>query len=62
MCNSRNVRLSQCYLIIEHEGDTYAGSLILGDKALTDKICGLLRLHLKRPIKEIGDLDLSYML
>ena len=53
---------SKCYLTMEHEGDTYVGSLTFRDKALTDKICGVLSLHLKKAIKEIGDLDLSYML
>lgn len=51
-----------CFLIIEHEGESYAGALMLDDRALCTEICQLLKKNLGRPIVEIGSLDLGYTL
>ena len=53
---------SKCYLIMEYEGETYVGTLIFGDKTFYNQICEVLRVHVRRPIQEIGDLDLSHIL
>jgi hypothetical protein len=59
-CNAQSS--SRCYLIMDYEGETYVGTLIFGDQAFCTQITDLLRLHLKRSIKEIGDLELSHTL
>ena len=53
---------SRCYLIMDYEGETYVGTLIFGNQAFCKQFSDLLRLHLKSPIKDIGDLDVSHML
>jgi hypothetical protein len=53
---------SKCFLVIDHEGETYVGALIFDTHALCKQVTDLLWAHMNRPIKEIGDLDLSYLL
>jgi hypothetical protein len=50
------------YLVIDHEGAKYVGSLIFDDPVFCGQICTLLKGNIGRSIKEIGDLDLSYTL
>jgi hypothetical protein len=52
----------KCYLVMDYEGETYVGTLIFENHAFCTQVGDLLGLHLKRPIKDIGDLDLSYTL
>jgi hypothetical protein len=52
----------RCFLHIEHEGSTYVGCLLIEDQNFCAQIVKLLQGHLKRPIAEIGSLDLSYNL
>ncbi len=47
---------NRCYLVIDYEGETYVGTLIFGNQTFCKQITDLLRLHLKRPIKELGEL------
>ena len=64
----RHVRLddqsvpNKCFLLIEHEGEYFTGSLIFDDGAFCRQIADLLRKHIGHPIKEIGDLDVSHTL
>jgi hypothetical protein len=53
---------SRCYLVIEQEGDLYVGALLFDDVAFCQQITRLLRQHIGRPIEEIGNLDVSFML
>lgn len=58
-----NFRISgKCYLVIEHEGQRYVGTLIFESHTFCAQVCELLSHHLKKPIKEIGDLDSSHLL
>ncbi len=53
---------TRMYLVMDHDGKTYVGTLIFENNTFCKQIGNLLRLHLKRPIKDIGDLDLSHFL
>jgi hypothetical protein len=52
---------SRCYLVMDHEGETYVGTLLFDDHAFCEQMINLLRLCVNRSIKDIGDLDLSHM-
>jgi hypothetical protein len=55
-----NDRLSnKCFLVVDYEKELYVGTLIFGDMALCRQMSSILKSHLGKPIKEIGDLDLS---
>ena len=47
------------FVVIEHEGKTYVGTLLFQDRAFCKQVSDLLHRHVKRTIKEIGNLDLS---
>jgi hypothetical protein len=47
---------------MEQEGESFVGTLIFTDMAFCRQLPRLLNHHLKRPTKDIGDLDLSQML
>lgn len=49
----------RCFLTIEFQGESYLGTLLIDDVSFARQIAELLRTHLGRPIKEIGELDLS---
>ena len=53
---------NKCFLVIEHEGERWMGCLLISDRMFCDQICDLLKTHLGRSIKEIGDLDLIFTL
>ena len=53
---------SKCFLVIDHGTETYVGTLIFENHSFAKKFCKLLNKHLKMPIKDIGDLDLSHTL
>jgi hypothetical protein len=59
---SRVYPYTRCYLIMDFEGESYMGTLIFEDAAFCRQLCGLLQNHIAKPIKEIGDLDLSHTL
>ena len=50
---------NMCFLFIEHKGESYTGALVVNDAAFCRQVFGVLRENLNRPIKEIGDLDMS---
>jgi len=52
----------KCYLVIEHEGKKYIGCLIFNDPSFCYEVAMLLRAHVGRSIKKLGDLDLSHLL
>lgn len=51
-----------CFLVIEHEGSSYTGCLLLNEATFCQQITRLLEFHVGRSIKEIGDLDVSHTL
>jgi len=51
----------KCFLIMEHEGRKYVGTLMLGDSSFCREIHPLLIEHRGKTIQEIGEIDLSYM-
>jgi hypothetical protein len=53
---------SRLYLVIEHEKDKYVGTLLFDKPPFCQQLSALLRFHLGRTIKEVGDLDLSHTL
>jgi hypothetical protein len=53
---------NKCFLVIDFQAESYIGSLIFKDHALCKQISRLLVDHIGRPIKDIGDLDVSHLL
>jgi hypothetical protein len=53
---------NSCFLQIDHEGSTYMGCLLFDDEIICGQITKILQGYLKRPIAEIGSLDLSHTL
>jgi hypothetical protein len=50
----------RCFLIMEHRGAEYLGALLLSDPAFCRDICRMLIQYCGKPIREIGDIDLSH--
>jgi len=50
---------NRCFLIAENERELYTGTLILDDVKFCRQVVDILRKHVGRPIKEIGDLDVQ---
>jgi hypothetical protein len=50
---------SMCFLIMEHEGAEYMGTLKFDDPSFCRAIHDVLVRYYSRPIREIGDIDLS---
>jgi hypothetical protein len=48
----------KCFLVMEHSGQHYVGTLVFDNTAFCSRIAALLQLHLGRSIKDIGDLEL----
>jgi hypothetical protein len=53
---------NKCFLVIEHGNERYNGTLSFDDAKFFLLVSHLLKNHIGRPIKEIGDLDLSFSL
>ena len=51
-----------CFIQIEHNGDSYAGALVVDNGVFCEQLVAILQAHVGRTIKEIGDLDLSITL
>jgi len=49
----------QCFLTMEFDKEFYIGALVVREAAFCRQIYELLRAHLGKPIKEIGDLDIE---
>jgi hypothetical protein len=52
----------RCFLLISHQGSEYLGCLLFDDPVICKEIVKLLQECCKRPIAEIGSLDLSHTL
>jgi len=50
------------FMRMEHEGVRYIGALIVDDARLCEQLYEYLQKHLGRTIKEIGDLDIDFLL
>jgi hypothetical protein len=48
--------------VIDHEKERYVGALLFDDIAICRQIALILKTHTGRPIREIGDLDISHTL
>jgi hypothetical protein len=57
--HSNSLMSNKCFLVIDFQDEAYIGSLIFKDHSFCDQISRLLRDHIGRSIKDIGDLDLS---
>lgn len=58
-----NERISdKLFLVMRHGGERYVGCLIFSERLVCQHFAHILRLHTGKPIKEIGDLDVSQML
>jgi len=53
---------NKCFLVIDYQSTLYTGCLICQDRSFCKQIVQVLRTQIDRPIKEIGDLDLSHTL
>ena len=51
---------NRCFLIMEHRGAEYVGTLLLNDPAFCREIYGMLIQHRGKAIQAIGDIDLSH--
>ncbi len=59
LCAFQSSDVEQMFFVMEHGGETYVGTLIFENDAFCRQINILLQCHLKRSIRDIGDLDLS---
>jgi hypothetical protein len=53
---------TRCFLVIEHEGERYIGALLFDDHIFCWLVLQVLKSHIGRSIKDLGDLDLSFTL
>jgi hypothetical protein len=53
---------TKCFLVIDYQNETFVGTLLFDDQAFAVKVCDLLRGLVGRPIKDIGDLEVSELL
>jgi hypothetical protein len=60
--NGDSALCNRCFLVIEHKGLRYVGALLFSDVMFCLSIRKLLKNYIGQPIKEIGDLDLSFIL
>jgi len=63
-CNEdgRSERPSEVFLFMEHEGVGYVSSLLFDDVAFCGAVGRILRASCGRTMKEIGSLDLGYLM
>jgi len=53
---------NECFLLIEHRGESWMGALLFDDRPFCAQIAGFLKLHVGHSIKEIGGIDLAFTL
>jgi len=56
---SRVEPYDHCFLIMEHEGQEYVGTLLFEDPLFCREIYKLLVEHCGKPIQQIADMDLN---
>jgi hypothetical protein len=52
---------NQCNLIVEDENENYTGALLFDEEKFCHEVADLLRQHIGKSIKDIGDLEVSFM-
>ena len=55
-------RSTKCFLIIEHDGEQYVGTLLISDAAANAFFYRFLQGQTGRTIKDIGELEVSHTL
>jgi hypothetical protein len=50
---------SQCFLVIDYEGESYVGCLLMENNGAARTLARIFTSNLKRSIKDIGDLEVS---
>jgi hypothetical protein len=53
---------TKCFLIIEHDGEQYVGTLLISDAAANAFFYRFLQGQIERAIKDIGDLEVGHTL
>jgi hypothetical protein len=53
---------NRCFLLMDHQGSTYMGCLLIDDLSFCAKITQLLQNYCGQSLQDIGSLDLSYTL
>jgi hypothetical protein len=53
---------NRCFLIIEHEGERYIGTLLFDDATFCQQICRFLDHYIGCSIREIGSLEVTFTL
>jgi hypothetical protein len=56
---SSTVPVNKCYLVIEHEKETYIGALQFDDQSFCDQVSKLLKGQIGRSIQQVGDFEMS---
>lgn len=51
---------TRCFLVIEHDGQRHVGALLFDDAMFCGVITKFLQSYIGLPIKDIGDLDISF--
>jgi len=60
--HSNYITSNKLFLVIEYQSETYVGCLMFRDHSFCTQISHLLRDHIGRSIKDIGELDVSHLL
>jgi hypothetical protein len=53
---------NKCDLVIEYENENYTGTLLFDEAKFCHQVADLLRQHIGKSIKDIGDLEVSFTL
>lgn len=56
---SRIEPIERCYLLTDHDGSSYMGTLVFEDGAFCRQLYSFLQRHTGRTISKLGDLELS---
>jgi hypothetical protein len=51
---------NKCDLVIEYENENYTGTLLFDEAKFCHQVADLLRQHIGKSIKDIGDLEVSF--
>jgi hypothetical protein len=56
--HARSTPANKCVLVIEHENQSYVGTLLFDSLSFCSQLCALLKEQIGRSIQQIGDLNL----
>jgi hypothetical protein len=59
--HSNSLMSNKCFLVIDFQEEAYIGRLIFNDHPFCGQISNLLRAYIGRPMKEVGDMDVSHL-